>query len=478
MIARSRQEVARRRQTLLRGGLARYSQVMSRLRATSLTILSSFIGVVACGGGDEKREPVPARPVATAVGSPSGAATSATIGAAGGSVASGDGRLLLTVPAGALGADTVVTVTPITNTAHGGVGSAYRLTPDGLTFAQPVTLAFALSAAERGGSDPRAFGAAFQTGDGYWQWLGTPAIDGDHVQVTTTHFTDFSAVRGTQIFPRSADVRVNETAALRVVDCYPAQVGEDDLAPLGYDCATDDEDAPISLAIISDWAVNGVAGGSSEVGTVTSREGRDATYKAPASKPASNPVAVSARTSFGGGGGGKILIVSNLNVIDDAPSYAGSVSWESPVNNFTGGSASVTFTIAQRYNSTDAYIGRGTISATLTLPDCAPAQVSSALRAAEDLDDWHLESYLEVRNAQDDHPNTFEFMLIGEPTMTAVTCGESSGQYTLEYEVSLLTLATFCPPAGYPAYSDPAVLTGAYACAGSNQDASFTFTRQ
>ena len=46
------------------------------------------------------------------------------------------------VPAGALASDTDITIQPITNTAWGGIGNGYRLTPDGLTFTQPVDLVF------------------------------------------------------------------------------------------------------------------------------------------------------------------------------------------------------------------------------------------------------------------------------------------------------------------------------------------------
>jgi hypothetical protein len=81
------------------------------------------------GGNNELPDPVP-----TAVGTPDGAPTTETIGAAGGSIASSDGALTMNIPAGALASDTDITIQPVTNTAWGGIGTGYQFTPDGLTF--------------------------------------------------------------------------------------------------------------------------------------------------------------------------------------------------------------------------------------------------------------------------------------------------------------------------------------------------------
>lgn len=71
------------------------------------------------------------------------------IGAEGGSVASADGALTLTIPAGALGTDAAITITPIDASSLGpewaGVtdsvdATIYDLGPDGLTFDEPLTV--------------------------------------------------------------------------------------------------------------------------------------------------------------------------------------------------------------------------------------------------------------------------------------------------------------------------------------------------
>ncbi len=86
---------------------------------------------------------------------PEGLPTEATIGAGGGTLASSDGRLNITVPPGALAGDTVIAIQPITATAPGALG-----TPEDMTFAQPVTLTFTYPADEAAALHARAALAA------------------------------------------------------------------------------------------------------------------------------------------------------------------------------------------------------------------------------------------------------------------------------------------------------------------------------
>ncbi|HSN89607.1 MAG TPA: hypothetical protein VLS93_00125, partial [Anaeromyxobacteraceae bacterium] len=63
----------------------------------------------------------------------------------GGYVTSADGRLTVSVPAGAISAPTDFTIQVITNTAPSGVGNAFRITtvPAGVVLAAPVAFVFA-----------------------------------------------------------------------------------------------------------------------------------------------------------------------------------------------------------------------------------------------------------------------------------------------------------------------------------------------
>ena len=258
-------------------------------------------------------------PSATAVGTTTGSAVSASIGAAGGSLTSGDGRLVLTVPAGALAANTTIGIQPIANNAHGKIGSAYRLTPDGQTFAQPVTLTFAYADDELAGGSADVLGVAFQTTTGFWRWAGDPTVNAaaKTVSVKSTHFTDWSRVKGIQMRPPSKTVRVKGSVSLLVTVCYPVSVTDasgDELAYLGYKCDVDSELAILNP--ISDWSVNGVLGGNSTTGTVTG-SGASGTFVAPATKPSPNVVSVSARVKKSPLGE-KVLVSSIITITEDS----------------------------------------------------------------------------------------------------------------------------------------------------------------
>ena len=145
----------------------------------------------------------------TGVGTPDGAAVSATIGAAGGSLTSDDGALTVTVPAGALAADTEVGIQAITNTAWGGLGPAYRLTPAGLDFATPVALGFAVSAELLAGTAPALLNVAYQDDQGFWFVPGASSYDAGAGTLTgtTTHFTDFSPIEQYRLMPARGERR-------------------------------------------------------------------------------------------------------------------------------------------------------------------------------------------------------------------------------------------------------------------------------
>lgn len=76
--------------------------------------------------------------------------SSATIGPAGGSVRSDDGRMTLKVPAGAFSAPVAVSLTPEVNSDPNALGSAYALTPSVLPLGKPAIVVFSVA----GGAAP------------------------------------------------------------------------------------------------------------------------------------------------------------------------------------------------------------------------------------------------------------------------------------------------------------------------------------
>jgi|GEM_PF-1978297 len=283
------------------------------------------------GGGTSTPPPAAATPVATAVGTPIGSAASATIGAGGGTLSSPDGKVTLNVPAGALAADTVISIQPITNHAHGGRGNAYRFTPDGQTFQAPVTLKFTYTDADLEGTVAQAMGSVYQSADGYWYWVRNPVLDATAktVTVSTTHFTDYADAAGFNLRPGAATVKVGGTVGLYVKFCYPASVDDSaELAPLvvGLECEalTPQNIAPIT--VVPQWSVSGA--GSVSGGPFA------ATYTAPATKPTPNTAVVTVRidnTKFG-----TLYLLSHITIIDEVTAYSGDLAFnESDV--FDGG---------------------------------------------------------------------------------------------------------------------------------------------
>lgn len=297
----------------------------------SLSCLLTAMLVISCGGGNDgagpgdgggNNNPLP-QPMPTASGTPNGPATTQSIGTAGGTLTSSDGLFSITIPAGALpvvasssALETEITIQPITNTAWGGTGDAYRLLPDGLAFAVPVELHFALEDSLLWGSDTLFVDVARQDDDGVWGILKHRTIDWESrtLTCTTSHFSDYSMIEGLQIRPAAASIGTMGTVNLTVKYCQQETIpggGQDDLVALVYGCSDDEDLAP--LGTFSNWSVNGLGGGNSTVGTVvkTVASSANARYTAPATVPQANPVAVSVQAR---GRRGSTLLVSNITI--------------------------------------------------------------------------------------------------------------------------------------------------------------------
>src|SRR5690606_8958925 len=111
----------------------------------------------------------------------------------GGTLTSGDGKLMVQVPAGALNAPVELSVQPISNTlddmaAH----PAYRLLPEGVSFEKPVTLSFHVPEGMSTSGAENTLTVAYQRESGIWAALPT-VLDKQQrkLHVETTHFSDW-----------------------------------------------------------------------------------------------------------------------------------------------------------------------------------------------------------------------------------------------------------------------------------------------
>ncbi|GAO42524.1 hypothetical protein [Flavihumibacter petaseus] len=137
--------------------------------------------------------PVGPSPIITPKGNATGSPVTATIGAAGGSLTSDDGRISLTVPPGAVSGNTTFSIQPIRNTLDTNMPApAYRLLPEGLTFTHPVQLSFHYDAQDLDRIPEDLLVAAWQQPDGSWKAVPSALNKTTHtLSLSTTHFSDW-----------------------------------------------------------------------------------------------------------------------------------------------------------------------------------------------------------------------------------------------------------------------------------------------
>src|SRR3990172_8355315 len=133
---------------------------MNAIRA-ALIITTLLLGCTSSPKVTEKGTP----PTVTKKGTPQGELAKSTIGAAGGSLTSVDGKAKLTVPVGALSADAEFGLQALSSVSPGAIGSGWRLTPDGQTFSTPVKLEVAYTDGALAGVPRQAVAFATQRTD-------------------------------------------------------------------------------------------------------------------------------------------------------------------------------------------------------------------------------------------------------------------------------------------------------------------------
>jgi hypothetical protein len=169
--------------------------------------------------------------------------SSASIGAAGGTVSSSDGQASVTIPAGALISNITVTITPVASVSIPDVtvvGTAYQFEPGGMAFAKPVTVSLTLDAtkisAPAATSDARVMTAA--DGSQSFAALATTLTDATHVTAQTTHFSTYVPALPTATIPLGdASVPVTDAGLPTGENCVVACEGPDNIdSGIGCNC--------------------------------------------------------------------------------------------------------------------------------------------------------------------------------------------------------------------------------------------------
>ncbi len=230
-------------------------------------------------------------PAITEVGTPIGDAVTLEIGPNGGVISSADGLLEVSVPAGAVAANTSFSIQPVSNFCPGGY-RAYQLLPEGLTFSKPINLTFHYTEDDLSGTSTEFLGVAFQGSEGEWNLVQTELDDdAKTLRTETTHFSPWVMVSTLQItppFPAVPKLEIERSMNLvvKIVD-YSSPTEIRPLPRLGR-----------QRDIQATWFVNGVEDGNSNVGTLQLAGNQvSVIYKAPGSVPVNNPVAITAQLS-------------------------------------------------------------------------------------------------------------------------------------------------------------------------------------
>jgi hypothetical protein len=197
------------------------------LIALGVLIVAFFVGILIIGAvayrlysrsaGDTESVFAP-----TEVGMPVGNKVTKDIGPAGGTLTSPDGKLILTVSQNALTETLPFSIQQITNKAAGGLGLAYRLEPDGKTFAKPLKISVRYDEHDLEGTVAEALSLAYQDGQGAWRAQGQIVLDqqAKTVTVPVTHFTDWSFLAKLRISPDKATIRTGEKLQMALVPCH------------------------------------------------------------------------------------------------------------------------------------------------------------------------------------------------------------------------------------------------------------------
>jgi len=158
---------------------------------------------------------------ATEVGTPVGSAATKSIGPSGGSLASPDNRLTLTVPPNAVSDAVNFAIQPVTNKSATGLGLAYGLEPTGKTFTTPLEISVHYDDHDLEGTFPEALSLAYQDQKGAWHLQKSAKLDMEKktLTVSTTHFSIWSLGPVIKLSPSKATLRVGESLDILITMC-------------------------------------------------------------------------------------------------------------------------------------------------------------------------------------------------------------------------------------------------------------------
>ncbi|HTE11696.1 MAG TPA: hypothetical protein VK645_12005, partial [Chitinophagaceae bacterium] len=251
----------------------------------------------------KNKDAVPSQEVdtGTGVGTPTGQSVTKTIDATGGQLSSADGKVQVTIPAGALTTAKQVSIQPISNQLTAGIGAAFRITPHGEQFSKPVSIVFTYKDEDLLNTLPEFLDIAYQDEKGTWQAMKNTTVDKvkKKITVTTTHFSDWGYFKSLVLDPPEAAVEQGGSVNLKATTLFPI-VDPDDQPTV----AVPKTPRELTAAEIKGWKYAGE-------GILVSR-GAQGFYSAPDHEPAANPEVINLAIQMHRKG--QFMLVSNITV--------------------------------------------------------------------------------------------------------------------------------------------------------------------
>ncbi|MCE6992794.1 hypothetical protein [Dyadobacter sp. CY323] len=240
-------------------------------------------------------------PSVTDPGKPTGQAASKSIGMEGGTITSYDGNVQLTIPAGALTKSTTITIQPVTNQLPGGMGHAYRFSPDGTQFAKPAMLTFSYDKKRLMSNDPGVIQVAFQDHERKWYLAAGAKADtlAGQIAVPMPHFSDWTVFQTNQLAAidfeggSQGPSYVELGGSLKLAVENPVFI-----VPIGMG---NQQKEQLEIQAVKWSVLGGSSNGQIVPGAKEEIKEADyyrSTFTAPASYPPNNPVTVVAEVTF------------------------------------------------------------------------------------------------------------------------------------------------------------------------------------
>ncbi|TLV01489.1 hypothetical protein [Dyadobacter luticola] len=284
----------------------------------------------------EETQPGTGTGTPTPVGQPVGDPFSKTIGPAGGSISSPDGRLKFTFPAGAIAKETTIKVQPVENHAPGGVGLGYAVTPTNIPLEKDAVVAWKYEDADMDGSAPEALGMAYQDEKGVWQGRADVKIDKEKhtVEVPVSKLAPWAFYEQFYLEIDKDVLAPGEHASIKAI----YQTGRKENLPgdLAYPLLKSEV---IQASRVIRWTLNGQTDGTggnnySNVGQIIEDNAyAKATYDAPPKEPDNNPIAIGIEIDakqFG-----HVILTKNMTIISPAKMEIGGRSDSNPTVGLT-----------------------------------------------------------------------------------------------------------------------------------------------